>query len=320
MFGDTQHIKDKRKLIPPKPYGLISDYSTIRHGNKVCMHPGCKEPPIDSHVLSKSGIKKYAKNQIIQLQTLVYEPFENIKPKEKRKYFKPCDLDKISTFRGFCYKHDHKIFLELDNFNGIVTPRIVLLTHYRIICYGLDTIQLQLKQQEFLKNAALVGKSTKKVNEIARRIKNGFFLRGLKMAETDYLERKKICEQLLNGARPKINFIHLKGGIENPLFFGRAGIFLHQFGRERLPKRYMAQMPYITYASISDGITCNLIFAYLDQDAGYCSNDLDIFINSPDFKKRLEILIYSQSDCCILRKEHTKVHETAIKNIADFYR
>ena len=100
------------ELIPPRPYGLISDFSSIKYENKVCMYPGCNEPPIGSHVLSKSCIRKYANNQIIQLQTLVYEPFENIRPKEKRKYYKPCDLDKISTFKGFCNKRhlSHKPF------------------------------------------------------------------------------------------------------------------------------------------------------------------------------------------------------------------
>ncbi|MDI1352414.1 MAG: hypothetical protein PSV35_06540, partial [bacterium] len=144
--------------------------------------------------------------------------------------------------------------------------------------------------------------------------------RGLKMAEADYLERKEICEMLLNTVDPKINYIHFQGGIENSLFFGRAGIFLHQFGRDRLPKRFMAQMPFITYSSISDGRTCNLIFASLPQDAKEYSKDLDIFINHPDFKKRLEILIYSQSDCCILRKDLTETHDSTIKEIVDFYR
>ncbi|AUH71156.1 hypothetical protein CAB17_03075 [Legionella sainthelensi] len=125
---------------------------------------------------------------------------------------------------------------------------------------------------------------------------------------------------MLDSVNPKINFIHLKGEIENPLFFGRAGIFLHQFGRERLSKKFIAQMPYVTYSSISDGVTCNLIFAYLTQDAKEYSRDLDIFINSPYFKKRLEILIYSQSDCCILRKDLTDAHTSTIKEIVDFYR
>ncbi|MFC3909012.1 hypothetical protein ACFORL_07990 [Legionella dresdenensis] len=313
-------VETKIELIPPKPYGLISDYSSIKYENKVCMYPGCKEPPIGSHVLSKSCIKKYANNQIIQLQTLVYEPFENIRPKEKRKYYKPCDLDKISTFKGFCNKHDHSLFHELDNFNGVVTPKIALLAHYRIICYGLDILQLQLKQHEFLKNAALVGGASKKTNEIARKIKNGFFLRRLKMAETDYLERKEICEQLLNAIAPQINYIVFQGGIDNPIFFGRAGIFLHQFSRDSLPKKFMPHMPYITYSSISDGRTCSLIFTYLPQDAKEYSNDLEIFINHPDFKKRLEILIYSQSDCCILRKDLTDTHSSTIKGILDYYR
>lgn len=98
--------------IPPKPYGLIADFNDIKHNNKVCMYPGCDEPAINSHVLSKASIRKYANNRIIQLQTITYDPFENIKPKAKRKYYKPCDLNKVSTFKGFCNKHDHNLFKE----------------------------------------------------------------------------------------------------------------------------------------------------------------------------------------------------------------
>lgn len=323
MSTDTSIIEQSEThivLIPPKPFGLVADYSAIKYENKICMAPGCNEATIGSHVLSKSWIKKYANNQIIELKTITYEPFENIKPKEKRKYYKPCDLDKVSTFKGFCGPCDHRLFHELDNYNGVMTPKIALLSHYRIICYGLNVIQLQLKQHDFLKNAMLMGSSTKKTKEIERKIKNGFFERRLRMAETDYLERKLSCEKMLSHIAPQINYILFQGDINNPLFFGRAGIFLHQFSKNRLPKRFMAQMPYIMYSSITDGRTCNLIFTYLPQDAEEYGNDLDVFYNHPDFKKRLEVLIYSQSDCCILRKNIAETWDETVKNIVDFYR
>lgn len=290
-------------LIPPKPYGLIADFTAVTYHNDVCMYPGCFEPPIGSHVLSRSWIQRYANNQIVQLQTITHDPFDLIKDSVKKKYYKPCNLNKISIFNGFCFKHDHEIFQELDNYNGYVTPMIALLNHYRIICFGLNEIYLQKKQHEFLKGAVFVGTSTKVTKEIQRKIKNGFFLRGLQMAEVEYIERKRVCEEMIINKDPKIVYVPLQGDMSNPLFFGRAGRFLHLFGRNKLPIRFMSQMPYIMYSSITDGKACNLVFTYLPQDIEKYGNDLDAFISHADFKKRLEILIYSQSDCCIIRKD-----------------
>lgn len=74
------------------------------------------------------------------------------------------------------------------------------------------------------------------------------------------------------------------------------------------------------YFSISDGRTCNLVFTYLAQDTAEYSNNLESFVNHPDFKKRLEILIYSQSDCCIVRKNISEAWDDSIKGIVDVYR
>lgn len=215
------------------------------------MWPGCEQPTINSHVLSKASIRKYSNNQIIELQTITHDPFHITKPEDKREYYKPCDLKKVSAFKGFCSQHDHILFYDLDNYDSVITPKIVLLSHYRVLCYGLNIIQRQLKQNDFLRNAAFVGGSTKKTNEIARRLKNGFFERGLKMAEEDYSNRKKICEQMIAANSVQgINYTYLQGSMNDALFSGKAGIFLHQFNWTRLPKRFMAQMPYITYFSI----------------------------------------------------------------------
>lgn len=319
-LGLIELAENKTIFLPPKPNGLIVDYHRIKHENKICMWPGCGEPTINSHVLSKASIRKYSNNQIIELQTITYDPFHITKPKDQREYYEPCNLKKVSSFKGFCFKHDHDIFYELDNYDGVITSKIVLLSHYRNLCYGLNTIQRQLKQNDFLRKAAFVGESTKKTSEIARKLKNGFFERGLKMAEEDYLNRKRVCEQMIAANRyQEINYIYLQGSMNDALFSGRAGIFVHQFNSIRLPKRFMAQMPYIMYLSICDGATCKLIFSYLNEDREY-NKDLDAFINHPDLKKRLEVLIYSQSDCCIVRKKIPQDWHNSIKGIVDFYR
>ncbi|HAU0790217.1 TPA: hypothetical protein JBH17_08410 [Legionella pneumophila] len=318
------HTENKTIFLPPKPNGLIVDYHKIKHENKTCMWPDCGNPPINSHVLSKASIRKYANNQIIELQTIADDPFHITKLSNQRKYFKPCDLDKISTFKGFCSEHDHSLFYDLDNYNGDITPKIVLLSHYRILCFGLDVIKLQLKRNEFLRtatlNAAFIGEPTKKTKEIERKIKSGFIQRRLKMAEEDYLYRKQACEQMIINNSPLIDYVHLKGSMNDALFFGRAGIFIHGFNKTRLPIRFMAQMPYISYFSICDGKSCDLVFTNLTLDKDEYGGDLECFINHIDLKKRLEILIYSQSDCCILRKNIPDSWDESIKKIVDYYR
>ncbi|HHS2563233.1 TPA: hypothetical protein ACTD5V_000722 [Legionella pneumophila] len=309
------------EIVSPRPYGLIEDLCKVKYKNRACMYPGCNQPTINSHTLSKASIRKYANNQIINLKTINHDLFENIKPTVNRKYYKPCDLNKISTFNGFCSEHDNSIFYELDNYDGNITPQIALLGHYRIICYGLNTIRLQLKQNEFLRGAKFVGAATKKINEIYRKIKNGFYEHRLKMAETDYVRRKMICEDILAiGTTHDIKFVTLQGTMSDPLFFGRAGIFLHQFGKGRLPLRFMLQMPYISYFSICDGKTCKLIFVYLAQDSNEYERDLENFLNHVDLKKRLEILIYPHSDCCILRNDIPQTSDNTIKQLINFYR
>lgn len=93
-----------------------------------------------------------------------------------------------------------------------------------------------------------------------------------------------------------------------------------QLNRARLPKRFMAQMPYITYFSICDGDKCDLLFAYLSLDHEDYFDDLEKFANHNDFKKFLEILIYAHSDCCILRKNIPKHWDHSIKGMVNFYR
>ena len=54
------------------------------------------------------------------------------------------------------------------------------------------------------------------------------------MAEADYLNRKRICENIIaSDAAHEINYMLFQGSMSDPLFFGRAGIFLHQFNKPK---------------------------------------------------------------------------------------
>ncbi|RAP34663.1 hypothetical protein B1207_15330 [Legionella quinlivanii] len=281
-----------------------------------CFYSGCSRNPINSHTLSKKSIRNYG--EIIKLQVIEHDIFSRLKPKEEKKYFKPCNLAKVSTFPGFCSFHDHSIFNELDNFNGIVTPQIALLSHYRMICYGLYIIEKQQIQEQFLRESQFIGHASKRAKEIHRRIINGFYQRRLMMAKQEYLYRKTVCENLIDsGNFNEIQFICLQGSNKDPLFNGRAGIFFHGLKR-RLPLRFLPQMPYITYSSLHNGDFCTLIFHYLSIDMEY-KTDLNAFLNDDNFKGKLELLISAHSDFCIWKTPISTEGEQNIREIIDFY-
>ena len=218
-------LKKETVHLPPKPHGLIVDYNKISHENKECMLPGCNASPVKCHVLSQSSIRQYARGNIANLQVVYRDPYFAIKPKDNCRYFKSLDLKKYPTFHGFCVTHDNDLFQDLDNYNGTMTSKIALLAHYRVLCSGLETIQLERKRHDFFQQATYVGDGTKISNEIARRLRNGYYRRRLQSAEDDYLVRKVLCEQAIFSANEGqlINYVRLEGGVVNPLFFGRGG-------------------------------------------------------------------------------------------------
>jgi hypothetical protein len=291
------------------------------------MLPGCNALPIKSHVLSQSSIRRYARGNIANLQVVYRDPYFAIKPKDSCRYFKSLDLKKYPTFHGFCKTHDNDLFQELDNYNGSMTPKIAVLAHYRVLCYGLEVIQLEHKRHDFLQQGTYVGDGSKRSKEIERRLRNGYYRRRLQWAENDYLSRKALCEQAIFSAKEGtlINYVRLEGGVANPLFFGRGGIFLHasnktQVEQKKLPSRFMKQMPYIMYFTICHNDNVELYFSYLELDREQYAKDLDTFITEEDLSKRLEILVSAHSDACILQKDSSPIWLDTIKEIIDFVR
>ncbi|HAT9621496.1 TPA: hypothetical protein JBD38_14055 [Legionella pneumophila subsp. pneumophila] len=327
LDNSSEELLDEVIYLPPKPHGLILDHNKIQYKNKQCMLPACDASTVKCHVISKSSIRQYARGNIANLNMVYRDPYFLIKPKDNWQYFKPLDLDKHPTFLGFCNTHDNDLFKELDHYNGNMTPRIALLAHYRVLCYGLNTIQLELKQHNFLKQASYVGGSTKLSKEIARKLQKGYYERRLKWAEDDYLYRKSLCEQAIFSANEKaiINYVRLRGNVTNPLFFGRGGVFLHAYNKpqieqQKLPARFMSQMPYIMYFTICHNDKVDLYFSFLTLDKEQYAKDLDCFLDENDLSKRLEILISAHSDCCILQKDCSPIWQDTIKQLIDFNR
>ena len=67
----------------------------------------------------------------------VYKISANIASMKKNKgrlTYEKCGINKVSTFLGFCKRHDNELFEPIDNFPLIPTDQQVLLYSYRSLC------------------------------------------------------------------------------------------------------------------------------------------------------------------------------------------
>ena len=302
----------KSQILPSK--ALLKDFNEQRHINDTCIYPGCVEKPIRSHTISKSSIRKL-NNDTIQLKVVNDNIFDRIKNFDDRNFFNDCRISNVSTFYGFCKVHDTNLFKPIDQFDGTITNEIALLSHYRIICFGLDNIKTQFLQEELLRVSQYVGSAPKKTHEFLRKLKKGYFKRRLDMELEAYLARKELCEaMIINKKFNRINCHGYDGSKNNPLVSGRCGAFFHHFSR-KVPKGFLHQMPYITYTTLHNGNFTTLLFTMLDIDIEYYP-DLLTFTDHKDFHIRLERLFFGHSDFCILNEPVTgSIDEAAITEI-----
>jgi hypothetical protein len=77
-----------------------------------CFEYGCNEKAIDSHILQKNGIISMIaeKGHVIEC---VIDPFQ----KEYKLKFKRTGVNDVFTFKGFCNKHDDRLFIEIEKSN-----------------------------------------------------------------------------------------------------------------------------------------------------------------------------------------------------------
>ena len=100
-----------------------------------CLHfeagTRCTEP-IEAHSIQKSGTLS-----LIAQSGYVYVPSRNFSD-TKRNFggvvFAKQGINTVSTFRGFCGKHDNELFEPIDNFPLEPTPEQITLYAYRSLC------------------------------------------------------------------------------------------------------------------------------------------------------------------------------------------
>ena len=76
-------------------------------------------------------------------------------------------------------------------------------------------------------------------------------------------------------------------------------------------KGSLDHMPYIIYTTLHDGEKNHFLFTLLPVDFKYME-DLTTFATHSDFLRRLEFLMYRESDFCIITNEQ---HISQIKKI-----
>lgn len=103
-----------------------------RKKNYACHYPGCDQKSISSHSISKNTLHliSSAGHVIVPKFNRARFTKKDLDGRSTNLCFGEVGVDRASTFKGFCYKHDNSIFLNLDD-RGIKTKRDIILQVYR---------------------------------------------------------------------------------------------------------------------------------------------------------------------------------------------
>ncbi len=127
---DREH---QRKANPQESLNLLSRQFKKKIG---CLHPsaptGCNGKIIDSHTIQKSGpLKTIAQNgEVYTMRGSIDRIVENkgkLVPTRK-------GISTVSTFPGFCGKHDNELFEPIENGEFEINRSNCFLLHYRNVC------------------------------------------------------------------------------------------------------------------------------------------------------------------------------------------
>ncbi len=103
------------------------------YGRGICLHPDSVnlvcEDPIESHTIQKSSLRLIAnkRNQVYTQHTSLSSSTDIV-------FIKKLGVNKASTFRGFCSRHDNEIFRPIEDHPLQLTKEQVALHSYRAEC------------------------------------------------------------------------------------------------------------------------------------------------------------------------------------------
>lgn len=110
-----------------------------------CCHYDCPEPAIQSHVISKSAIL----SPLANTRNEMYHFVSDIESTPTKCIFKARHIDNISSFPGYCEKHDEDIFREIDH-DSELNAKFVNLNAMRVLKKRIFDIRLKISLQDEL--------------------------------------------------------------------------------------------------------------------------------------------------------------------------
>lgn len=90
-----------------KIIGIQNKYNKKISESKNCLHAGCKEKTINSHLISRSQLNKIANDYKVIIPNIF---IHNLIYEKKFIAFKEEGINQIFTFSGYCKKHDTDLF------------------------------------------------------------------------------------------------------------------------------------------------------------------------------------------------------------------
>lgn len=135
-----------------------------------------------NEIIKAHSIQKNRLLSVIADKGHVYKLSANIGSLKKNKgqpTFERCGINKVSTFLGFCQKHDNELFEPIDNSPLIPTDHQVLLYAYRSLCRELFVKENAL---ELIESQLGIGTNQKAIKDLFLNMKLGttFGLENLK--------------------------------------------------------------------------------------------------------------------------------------------
>lgn len=134
QFGQCHKNRDsQRRAKPQEALSLLSKQFQKKIG---CLHPsapqGCEGKIIASHTIQRSGpLRAIATNgEVYSMRGATSQIVENggkLVPQRR-------GISTVSTFPGFCSKHDNEFFAPIENGDFEINSQNCFLLHYRSIC------------------------------------------------------------------------------------------------------------------------------------------------------------------------------------------
>lgn len=295
---------------------LINKIDHTEYVETKCYYRNCDEPSIVSHAIPKNALYKLNRDltKILTFQTSLTPIINELNPN----LMKSIDSSKFSTFKGFCKEHDNKLFRLIDQFDGVLTKEKICLVHYRNICYGIYHIKKQQKRlnlvasQRYIEDEARDQKYIKHFNPI---IRDKLSTRLAYCLQEHILRKKQLEEMIKFGKFDQIEFLHLIGDIDNPIFCGRSSIVLNEKHKMFNYNGY-GLMPWITYMTLVTNHRNYLVFCWLRKDKKLASH-LKYLCKKKAPKDLIEILAYGYSDSLAIDVELYRKHSGAIEHIRE---